>query len=134
MDTCIREKSRGTGGYPYNEIQCAQYATSFTSERANAEDGDQRDKWRDSRAEGLSALLKTFYRGKELNRPVAQFFYRMPLYFSVGFRWLVGRLMGRSDERRSVALPLDKGLSHCRTSNKVDYRTQVPKITDVWQK
>ena len=51
------------------------------------------------------ASLKTFYRGKEPNRPVAQFFDRMPWYFSVGFRWSVGRLKGRSDERRSVALP-----------------------------
>ena len=27
----------------------------------------------------------------------------MPWYFSVGFHWSVGRLKGRSDERRSVA-------------------------------
>ena len=31
------------------------------------------------------ALLKTFYQGKEPNRPVAQLFDRMPWYFSVGF-------------------------------------------------
>ena len=51
------------------------------------------------------ASLKTFYRDKKQNRPVAQFFDRMPWYFSVGFRWSVGRLKGWSDERRSVALP-----------------------------
>ena len=55
------------------------------------------------------ASLKTFYRGKEPNRPVAQFFDRMPWYFSVGFRWSVGRLKVRSDGRRSVALPPGKG-------------------------
>ena len=60
---------------------------------------------------GPMASLKTFYRGKELNRPVAQFFDRMPWYFSVGFRWSVGRLKGRSDEHRSVALPPDRGPS-----------------------
>ena len=51
------------------------------------------------------ASLKTFYRGKEPNRSVAQFFDRMPWYFLVGFRWSVGRLKGRSDVRQSVALP-----------------------------
>ena len=54
---------------------------------------------------GPMASLKTFYRGKEPNPPVAQFFDRMPWYFLVGFRWSVGRLKGRSDERRSLALP-----------------------------
>ena len=38
------------------------------------------------------ASLKTFYRGKEPNRPVAQFLVRMPWYLSVGFRWLVGQM------------------------------------------
>ena len=51
------------------------------------------------------ASLKTFYRGKEPNRPLSQFFDQMPWYFSVGFRWSVSRLKGWSDERRSVALP-----------------------------
>ena len=54
---------------------------------------------------GPMASLKTFYLGKGPNRPVAQFFGRMPWYFSVGFRWLVGQLKGRSDEHRSVAFP-----------------------------
>ena len=54
---------------------------------------------------GPMASLKTFYGGKEPNRPVAQFFDWMPWYFSVGIRWSVGRLKDRSDERRSVALP-----------------------------
>ena len=35
----------------------------------------------------------------------AKFIDQMPWYFLVGFRWSVGRLKGRSDERRSVALP-----------------------------
>ena len=54
---------------------------------------------------GPMASLKTFYRGKEPNWPVAKLFDQMLWYFSVGFRWSVGRLKGRSDERRSVALP-----------------------------
>ena len=50
-------------------------------------------------------IIEKFYRGKGPNRPVAQFFDRMPWYFSVGFHWSVGRLKGRSDERQSIALP-----------------------------
>ena len=61
---------------------------------------------------GPMASLKSFYRGKGPNRPVAEFFDRMPWYFSVGFRRSVGRLKGRSDERRSVALsPLTQPMS-----------------------
>ena len=41
---------------------------------------------------GPTASLKTFCRGKGPNRPVAQFFDRMPWYLSVGFRWSVGQM------------------------------------------
>ena len=54
--------------------------------------------------------MKTFYRVKGPNWSVAQFFNLLTWYFSVGFRWSVGRLNGRSDECQSdecqsVALP-----------------------------
>ena len=38
------------------------------------------------------------------------FFGEMPCSFSVGFRWLVSRLKGRSKEGWSVSLPPDNGL------------------------
>ena len=37
--------------------------------------------------------------------PLQHFFGRMPWQFSIGFRWSVGRLKGRSEKCRSVALP-----------------------------
>ena len=66
------------------------------------------------------ASLKTFYRGKE---PVAQFFNWMPWYFSVGFRWSVGRLKGRSDEPRPLPclhLGADNRTDNLRTDPPTD--------------
>ena len=50
------------------------------------------------------ASLQSFTETRDANRPDATLFGRMTLSFSIGFRWLVGRLKGRSNECRSVAL------------------------------
>ena len=72
----------------------------------------------------LMASLKTFYQGKE-PWSVTQFFDRMPWYFSVGFRWLVGWLKGRSDECLSVALPLFLFIAQWAKPPKINFLFQL---------
>ena len=61
---------------------------------------------------GPMVSLKTFYRGKEPDRPVAQFFDRITGYFSVGFRWSVGRSVEGSVRWSSVRCPASVDISH----------------------
>ena len=49
--------------------------------------------------------LKIFKEARDRIVPLQPFFGRMLWSFSVGFRWSVSQLKGRSEERRSAALP-----------------------------
>ena len=51
------------------------------------------------------ASLKTFLPKQGTESARCTIFRSDAMIFSVGFRWSVGRLKGRSDERRSVGLP-----------------------------
>ena len=63
------------------------------------------------------ASLKTFYRGKEPNRPVAQFLIGCRGIFQSDSVGQSVAMKGQSDERRSVALPPSQSSDKPREKN-----------------